>query len=263
MADLKFSANLGFLWTDRQLDEAIYAAHHAGFDAVECHWPYHMDSAAINAALQETGLVMLGLNTLKGNVEAGENGLLALTGREDEAKQIIDQAIGYAVATNTQNIHVMAGFASGQQAQDCYVKNLSYACEIAAKHGKTILIEPLNHHDAPGYFLSDTCHAREIIQEVGKDNLKLMFDCYHVQIMQGDLCRQLEADMDIIGHIQFASVPDRGAPDNGEIYYPYVFDHIKSLGYASPLGAEYKPANGDTDASLGWLNAIRTHQSKG
>ncbi len=257
MAELTFSANLGFLWTDRPLEDAIRAAHLAGFDAVECHWPYDADITSVNSALQETGLNMLGLNTLKGDVAAGENGVLALAGREDEAKQVIDQALSYAVATNTHNIHAMAGFASGKLAQDCFVANLSYACDEAAKHGKTILIEPLNHYDAPEYFLSDTRHAREIIQQVGKANLKVMFDCYHVQIMQGDLCRQLSADMDIIGHIQFASVPDRGAPDSGELCYRYIFEHIKSLGYDRPLGAEYKPANGDTDASLGWLVASR------
>jgi len=255
VADLKFSANLGFLWTDRPLDAAIHAAYEAGFDAVECHWPYETEIEAVNSALKQTGLKMLGLNTLKG--KAGENGLLALASREDEARQVIDQAIAYAVGTDTQNIHTMAGFASGQTAQDCFVNNLSYACDMAARNNKTILIEPLNHFDAPDYFLSTTHHARDIIQQVGKNNLKLMFDCYHVQIMQGDLCRQLEADMDIIGHIQFASVPDRGAPDNGEVNYQYVFDHIKSLGYGQPLGAEYKPAGGDTDASLGWLAQYR------
>ena len=255
MAKLTFSANLGFLWTDRPLDAAIYAACDAGFDAVECHWPYDTDVETVNTALSDTGLKMLGLNTIRGN--AGENGLLALAGREDDAKQAIDQAIAYAVATDTQNIHAMAGFASGKQAQDCFVTNLSYACDMAARNNKTILIEPLNHFDAPDYFLSDTHHARDIIQQVGKDNLKLMFDCYHVQIMQGDICRQLETDMDIIGHIQFASVPDRGAPYNGEINYAYIFEHIKSLGYRQPVGAEYKPAGGDTNASLGWLAAYR------
>ena len=146
MAKLTFSANLGFLWTDRPLDAAIYAAYDAGFDAVECHWPYDTDVETVNTALSDTGLKMLGLNTIRGN--AGENGLLALAGREDDAKQAIDQAIAYAVATDTQNIHAMAGFASGKQAQDCFVTNLSYACDVAARNHKTILIEPLNHFDA-------------------------------------------------------------------------------------------------------------------
>ena len=80
-----------------------------------------------------------------------------------------------------------------------------------------------------------------------------MFDCYHIQILQGNLCRNLAANLDITGHIQFASVPDRGAPDAGEVNYHHIFAEIAALGYDAPLGAEYKPANGDTDASLGWL----------
>jgi hydroxypyruvate isomerase len=146
----------------------------------------------------------------------------------------------------------MAGFAQGAAAQEIFVQNLRYACEQAAPHGITILIEPLNTYDAPGYFLSTTDQAAEIIAAVSAANLKLMFDCYHVQLMQGDLTHRLTALLPIIGHIQFASVPDRGAPDHGEVNYPYIFQHLQALNYSAPLGAEYKP-KGDTDASLGWL----------
>ncbi len=92
--------------------------------------------------------------------------------------------------------------------------------------------------------------------EVGAQNLKLMFDCYHVQTMQGNLSRLFAHHQDIIGHVQFASVPDRGPPDSGENNYAYLFNYMKSLGYTDPLGAEYKPV-GDTDASLGWMKTLR------
>ena len=196
---------------------------------------------------------MLGLNTVRGNLADGENGLAALPGREDEARVAIDQALAYAAAINTPNIHVMAGFADGDAARETFVANLEYAAATAAKAGRTILIEPLNHYDAPGYFLNHTDQARAIIEDVAADNLKLMFDCYHIQILQGNLSRNLAANLDITGHIQFASVPDRGAPDAGEVNYHHIFAEIAALGYDAPLGAEYKPANGDTDASLGWL----------
>lgn len=251
-AKTKYSANLGFLWADRPLPAAIRAAHQAGFDAVECHWPYDTPAADTAAALRETGLTMLGLNTLRGDTAQGENGLSALPGRDAAARDAIDQAITYARATNTANIHVMAGFASGAAAQETFVQNLRYACSQAAPHGITILIEPLNTYDAPGYFLSTTDHAAAIIAAVGAPNLKLMFDCYHVQLMQGDLTHRLTALLPIIGHIQFASVPDRGAPDHGEVNYAHIFQHLQTLNYSTPLGAEYKP-KGDTDAGLGWL----------
>ena len=252
----KFSANLGFLWNDRPLPEAIHAAASAGFDAVECHWPYDASIADVAAALKETGLPMLGVNTRRGNVGAGENGLAALPGRQAEAQAAIDEALEFASATGTANIHVMAGVAAGPKAHSAFITNLEYACEQAARTERTILIEPLNHYDAPGYFHATTDQAVSIIREVGAPNVKLMFDCYHVQLMEGDVTNRLKRLMPIIGHIQIASVPDRGAPDHGELNYSHIFQVIDDLGYFRPVGAEYKPGP-DTDASLDWLKKFR------
>ncbi|WP_424970098.1 hydroxypyruvate isomerase family protein [Dinoroseobacter sp. S76] len=252
---MKFSANLGFLWNDRPLPDAIHAAKLAGFDAVECHWPYDTDPAEVKAALQETGLPMLGLNTRRGDVAGRENGLAALPGREAEARAAIEEAVTYANAIDAGAVHVMAGFAHGPQAQECFVDSLRYAVDLASKTGRTILIEPLNRYDAAGYFLQTTDHAKAIIAEVNAPNLKLMFDCYHVQLMEGDITHRLNALKDIIGHIQFASVPDRGAPDHGELNYAHVFAEVTRLGWSTPLGAEYKP-QGATDDSLGWLRTF-------
>ena len=251
----KFSANLGFLWADRPLPDAIRAAKAAGFDAVECHWPYDVPSADVAKALAETDLEMLGLNTRRGTVAAGDNGLSALVERVAEARLAIDEAITYAVEISAKKIHVMAGFANGIKAHETFVSNLKYACTKAATHGITILIEPLNKYDAPEYFLKTTDQAKAIITEVGCDNLALMFDCYHVQLMEGDLSHKLADLQPIIGHIQFASVPDRGGPDCGEVSYGHIFKLISALGYTAPLGAEYRP-NGDTDKTLGWMKAM-------
>lgn len=253
----RFSANLGFLWNDLPLADAIRAAHAAGFDAVECHWPYDHDSGVVRAVLRETGLAMIGLNTRRGNVAAGENGLAALVGRQAEARAAIDEAVAYAAAIDAANIHVMAGFAEGPAAQTCFIDNLHHAASVAAASGCGILIEPLNPYDAPGYFLNHTDQARRIIEAVGAPNVRLMFDCYHVQILEGDLTRRIDANLDIIGHVQFAGVPHRGRPDEGEVSYAHIFGHLADRGYDAPLGAEYKPANGDTDASLGWMAGLR------
>lgn len=253
---MKFSANLGFLWNDRPLPDAIRAAKAAGFDAVECHWPYVTPAAQVRAALAETGLDMLGLNTDRGNLEAGENGLSALPGRDTDARAAIDQAMAYAKDVDAQAIHVMAGFAHGDEAMQAFKENLHYACTQAAPLSKTILIEPLNRHDAPGYFLHTTDQAAEIITEVNRPNLKLMFDCYHVGRTEGDIITRLGALKNIIGHIQFASVPTRGQPDQGELNYHAVFEAITALGWPTPLGAEYKPV-GATDETLGWMKTYR------
>lgn len=253
---MKFSANLGFLWTELPLPAAIAAAAAAGFDAVECHWPYEVPAAEVRAALAAAGLEMLGLNTRRGDVAAGENGLAALPGREDEARAAIREAVAYAAAIGARTVHVMAGKARGAAAEAVFIENLRYACGLGREAGVGILIEPLNHYDAPGYFLGTTQQAEAVIAAVGADNLRLMFDCYHVQLMEGDVVNRLKRLMPVIGHIQFAAVPDRGAPDHGELNYPWLFRQIAAMGYDAPLGAEYKPG-GDSGASLGWLAAAR------
>lgn len=254
---IRFSANLGFLWNNLTLPDAIRAAKRAGFDAVECHWPYDVSPEEVRAALDSAGLPMLGLNTRRGDLSRNENGLAALPGREADARRAIDEAIEYATAVGCQNIHVMAGFTDqGDAAESCFRSNLAYACRMASARDITILVEPLNHFDAPGYHLSNTDDAISTIEAVGADNLKLMFDVYHVQIMQGDIVRRLRTLLPHIGHIQIASVPDRAEPDHGEIAFSEVFRALEDMQWAGYVGAEYKPQK-DTDAGLGWMRSER------
>lgn len=255
---IQFSANLGFLWTELTLPDAIHAAKAAGFHAVECHWPYKTPSADVAAALNETGLKMLGLNTQRGDVAKGENGVAALAGREAQARVFIDEAIAYAVEINCNNIHVMAGFADGKdkEAQSCFDANLRYACKAAASHGKTILIEPLNQYDAPGYYLSTLDGALATIDRVGESSLKIMFDCYHMQIMGGDILRRFRHAFDHIGHVQFAGVPDRAEPDTGEVNYYWLLNEFVEAGFNGEFGAEYKP-RATTDSGLKWLEKYK------
>ncbi len=252
----KFSANLGFLWNDLPLPDAIRAAKAAGFDAVECHWPYDIPAIDVKQALTETGLNLLGLNTRRGDIHAGENGLSALPDKLPQARAAIDEAIKYAELVNAACVHVMAGFSAGPEACTTFIENLKYACDRARPHNVTILIEPLNRYDAPNYFLSTSEQAEDIIRQVDRPNIKLMFDCYHIQLMEGDLSNRIARLLPIIGHIQFASVPDRGSPEHGEISYSHIFDVISALGYSAPLGAEYKPV-GKTDKTLGWMRTLR------
>lgn len=247
----RLSANLGFLWTELSLPDAIRAAATAGFEAVECHWPYETDPALVKAALDETGLPMLGLNTVRGD----GNGLSALVGHETEAQAAIDQAIDYAVAIGARNIHVMAGFAKGEAAHKTFVTNLRFALARVESESITLLIEPLNHHDAPGYFLQTADQAAEIIAEINDPNLKLMFDCYHLQIMQGDLSRLLKRMLPVTGHIQIAAVPSRAEPDEGELDYRHILKHVDSIGYEGYIGAEYHPRS-STEAGLGWRELV-------
>lgn len=249
---IRLSANLGFLWSELSLPEAIHAAKAAGFDAVECHWPFDTPVGDVGAALKATGLPMLGLNTRRGDTAKGENGLAAVPGREADARAAIDEAIAYAAAIDAGAVHVMAGFAAGSDADRTFRDNLAYAAETASAHGIDILVEPLNRHDAPGYFLQTTDQAKALIEAVAAPNVKLMFDCYHVGRTEGDVTTRLKALLPIIGHIQFASVPDRGRPDQGELNYLLIFEILDALQWDRPLGAEYRP-NEPTDDTLGWI----------
>lgn len=252
---IKWSANLGFLWADRSLPDAIAAAHQAGFDAVECHWPYDYDPQIIADTLSQTGLPMLGLNTRRGDVSKGENGIAALPGREDEARRLIDEALTYAEQIDCRNIHAMAGITEqSQAAEQTFQSNLSYAAQQAEQAGKTILIEPLNHRDVQSYHLQSVEAAARTIDAVGSDRVKIMFDFYHIQILQGDLLNRFKSYLPYIGHVQIAGVPQRAEPDRGEVNYPALLPAIYEAGYTGYVGAEYKPVS-DTDSGLGWRSA--------
>lgn len=254
---MRFSANLGFLFTDLPLPEAIRAAKSAGFDAVECHFPYDTPPAQMQAALAQTGLPMLGLNTWPGDRAAGDFGLAALPARADEARAEIARAVAYAAAAGVGAVHVMAGRTDGGAAAEaCFRDNLSHACDLAAAHEIQVLIEPINTRDVAGYHLSGTDHAERIIDDLARPELKIMFDCYHLQIMQGDLAKTLERLMPKIGHIQIAAVPDRAEPDHGEVDYRWLLPRLGDMGYGGYIGAEYRPRGG-TEAGLGWLAQMR------
>ena len=216
----KFSANLGFLWADRPLPEAVKAAAAAGFDAVECHWPYSTDAGELKQVLDETGLPLLGINTVRGDVAAGEFGLSALPGRIGAARAAIDQAIEYAEVCGARSVHVMSGVAElDERCRDTLIVNLEYAVQQSNNDSPGFLIEPINQRSIPDYFLTTLAQAREIIEAVNSPRVRLMFDCFHTQITEGDLTENIRANLDIIGHIQIAGVPGRNEPDTGEIAY--------------------------------------------
>ncbi|MBA1157432.1 hydroxypyruvate isomerase family protein [Microvirga mediterraneensis] len=251
----RFSANLGFLFTEVPEIDRIAAAAAAGFKAVEMHWPYQVPAADMRNALTRSQVTMLGLNTPVGHAAAGDFGLGALAGRESEFQQAVDQAVSYGHAIGATAVHCMSGIVAPDAvstAERTFVANLMLAAEKAAQAGMTVLLEPINHRDKPGYFLHRVEQAASIIDQVGRRNVKIMFDCYHTQIMQGDLTRRLKDHLDLIGHVQIAAVPSRAEPDEGEIDCRHIGRFLDSIGYGGWIGAEYKP-RGRTEDGLGWL----------
>lgn len=251
----RLSANLGFLWPELELLDAIKAANDAGFEAVEVHWPYITHALQVALVLEELGIPLVSLNTVGGDLANGEFGLSAIPEREEDARANIDKAFAYAHDVSAQFIHVLAGKASGEVARDTFVKNLRYAAERGQEYGVGVLIEPISRETQPDYYLTHVDQAAAIIRDVGQPNLKMLFDCYHVQLTEGDLINRIQVHLGIIGHIQIASVPERSEPDTGEVDYRSLLRQIDDLGYEGFVGAEYKPA-GRTSAGLGWMSLI-------
>lgn len=254
----RFSANLGFLWPGRPLLEQIAAAARAGFRAVELHWPYDTPAGAVREACARHGVTLLGINTVRGDVAAGENGLGALPGREAEFQAAVDQSLAFCREAGATSVHCMAGRVPADAraaARATLLDNLRRASDKAEAAGVTLLLEPLNPADAPGYFYSTAYEGAEIIEALGRPNVRLMFDCYHVGRVDDDVIGTMEQLMPVIGHLQVAAVPTRAEPDGGTLDYRPVLEAIDRLGYAGWVGAEYKPA-GDTDAGLGWVEAL-------
>jgi hydroxypyruvate isomerase len=249
---LRIAVNLGMVFAERPLLERFGAAAAAGFKAVELQFPYAEAPSAVRAALDRHGLAMLGLNTAPGR--PGETGLAAVPGREQDFSALFRQALDYAVVIGASAIHCMAGVVPIEQrpaAERVFAENLAHAADQAAEKGIVLLIEPINQRDRPGYFLSRVEQAAETIDRLGRDNIRLQFDFYHVQIVSGDLLARFEKYLPVIGHAQIAAVPSRAEPDEGEVNYPAVLDAIERLGYRGWVAAEYKP-RGRTEDGLGW-----------
>ena len=240
----KFAANVSTMFADLPVAERFRAARDLGFTAAEFLFPYAQGAAEIKGWLDEAGVEMILLNTPLGDAAKGERGLAALPGRQADFRRDFDQAMAYAVEIGVPMIHVMAGVvddAARAQASTVLADNLRRAADIAAAQGIEVLLEPLNTEDTPGYFLTRTRETCEVIDTVGRDNVRLQFDFYHRQIMEGNLARHLAANLDKVGHIQFSSVPGRHEPQYGEVNMAYLFGVCDALGYSGWIGCEYRP----------------------
>jgi hydroxypyruvate isomerase len=262
----RFAANLSLLYPEHDFLDRFAAAAADGFQAVEYIFPYAHDPKVLATRLAEHGLQQVLFNAPPGDSERGERGMAALPGREDEFRRSIDMALQYAQALKCPRVHVMAGIAPAgvERARllATYQANLAWAARQAASAGKTVLIEPINTRDIPGFVLDRQDEAHRIVQEVAAPNLQVQMDLYHCQIVEGDVAMKLRHYLPTgrVGHLQIAGVPERHEPDLGELNYAYLFGVIDELsascGWDGWVGCEYRPRRGaqpgGTSAGLGW-----------
>ncbi|MET0280643.1 MAG: TIM barrel protein [Steroidobacteraceae bacterium] len=254
---IRLAANLSTLFTELPFLDRFAAAACAGFSAVECQFPYEAAPAAVAARLREADLEWVLFNAPPG--ASGERGIACLPGREREFDAGIAQAAAYAVAGGVRRVHVMAGLlpAGADRAAHLrrFVSSIARAADRLAEAGAAVMIEPINTRvDVPGYLLDGTQLALECIAAAGRSNIRLQYDVYHMQIMEGDLMRSLERLLPSIGHVQIADNPGRHEPGTGEIAFERVLPHLERLGYEGFVGCEYLPA-ADTVAGLGWARS--------
>jgi len=251
----KFAANLSFIFQEVGFLDRFAAAAACGFKGVEYLSPYDHRPEVIAEQLNRHGLEQALFNMPPGDWTAGERGIGALPGREQEFRDGVETALVYAKATKCRILHAMAGLwpqaRDRAEAERVYIANLRLAADRLAGEGLTLVIEPINNRDIPGYFLNTTTQAMSIIERVGRPNLKLQLDLYHVQIMEGDLAHRIRALAGHYPHVQIAGNPGRHEPDVGEINYRFLFDLLDELGYAGWIGCEYRP-KGETKAGLAW-----------
>ncbi|AHB49707.1 hydroxypyruvate isomerase [Hyphomicrobium nitrativorans NL23] len=248
----RFAANLSFLFTELPFLDRFEAAANAGFKGVEFMFPYATPADEIRARLDANGLELVLFNLPPGHWDKGERGFAALPGREDEFASAVDLALTYADALGCPRLHAMAGLTDHGATREVYVANLRLAAAWAAEQGVDILIEPINTRDMPGYFLTRTCDAADVIAEVGAPNLGLQFDLYHRHVSEGGVEAAIAEFAAITRHYQCADPPDRGEPGgSGELDYAVLFRTVDASGHTGWIGCEYKP-RGDTLAGLGW-----------
>jgi hydroxypyruvate isomerase len=259
-----FAANLSMMFNEWPFLERFEAAADAGFRAVEYLFPYDHPRAVIAQRLKANNLTQALFNLPPGDWSAGDRGLAAIAGRQDEFRASVATALDYAEAIGVKRLHVMAGIAQPQDtvAMDAYRDSVAFAADAAAVHGIDLLIEPINGRDMPGYFLNDFGAAVRLIEELNRPNLKLQFDIYHRQIMHGDVLKSLASLMPIIGHVQIASVPFRNEPDTGELNDYRILAELDRLGYQGFVGCESRPA-GDTRRGLSWIQPWRDPHGNG
>ncbi|HIN15870.1 MAG TPA: hydroxypyruvate isomerase family protein [Dehalococcoidia bacterium] len=251
----KLAANLSMMFTEVDMLDRFGAAANAGFKGVEYLFPYDYPAEQIREKLDQNGLEQVLFDFPAGDWAAGERGIAALPDRVGEFQDGIGTAVEYAKALGCERLTVLAGKSapgvSGTNMQETLIDNLKFAANAVSGTNITVLLEAINTIDIPGYSVFRTSQSRDAVEAAGSPSVKVQYDIYHMQIMEGDVTRTIDANFDVIGHYQLADNPGRHEPGTGELNYDFLLPYLDEKGYGGWVGCEYAPA-GDTVAGLGW-----------
>lgn len=248
----KLAANLSMLFPEIDFLDRFAAARAAGFRAVEYQFPYAWPARQLAEAARAAGVQVVLHNLPAGDMAAGERGIACLPGREAQFREGVERAIEYAKAVDCPRVNCIAGLAPRDARHfDTLVANVRHAARRLGEAGIRLLIEPINTRSVPGFFLTGSAQAIEVLNAAGEGNAFVQYDVFHMQIMEGDLARSIERLLARIGHIQIADVPERNEPGSGEINFDFLLRHLDAIGYSGWVGCEYNP-RGDTREGLRW-----------
>jgi hydroxypyruvate isomerase len=256
---MRFCANVSILFKEVPFLERFERAARAGFPAVEFWWPAGESLDAVEAAIAQAGLDVALFNFDAGDMPAGDRGLLSDLdpARRRRFRDNVPVALALAERLGCRRLNALVGLERSPETRDEQLghaaENVAWAADQAAPQGAEIMIEAVNTFENGPYLLPTTRAAAAFIGRVGRPNVRLQYDAYHMQRMEGNLVATITEHASVIGHIQVADSPGRGEPGTGEINYPFVLDAIERLGYDGWIGLEYNPTTASTEESLGWL----------
>ena len=248
----KLAANVSTLFPEVPFLDRFAAATRAGFRYVEYQFPYAWPAEELARRARDAKLEVALHNLPAGDFAKGERGIACLPGREQEFREGVERAIDYARAARCPRLNCLAGIAPADREHFAVlVDNVRYAARKLGAAGLSLTLEPINTRNVPGFFLTRSAQALDVLNAAGEGNALLQYDFFHMQMMEGDLASTVERLLPRIGHIQLADVPGRHEPGTGEINFDFLLGRLDVLGYSGCVGCEYNP-KGDTLEGLKW-----------
>ena len=260
---MKFGACIDTLYTELPWEQRFSAAKADGFDCVE-FWDWRtIDLAATRRYADDAGLFISGFN---GDADYSLIDPAHTQLYLDFLRQSLDAAVllGAPSVTIHSNALGEGGIVvnhypelSDTQKIGAMVDTLQKSAKIAEEYDILLNLEALNIHvDHVGNFLETTKMGAELVRLIGSPKLKLLYDVYHMQINEGNICDTLQAYIDCIGHVHIADAPGRHEPGTGEIRYAFVLSFLEKLGYQGVVGSELFPKT-DTASAVKAIMAVR------